>query len=92
MKRQCRRPVFAWLFAGWLCLLVACTPAAVDESAADTEPADTSASGSAPPGEQTDAKPQDIIDRMFSPLDDAVSDINRDLNKGATDPASGPDE
>ena len=44
--------------------------------------ADKATTGTAPNEEQTDAEPQDIFDRMLSPLDNAVSDINRDLNKG----------
>ena len=31
---------------------------------------------------KADTQHEDIIDRAFSPLDRAVSDINRDLNKG----------
>ena len=34
--------------------------------------------------EQSEAKHEDILDRVFSPLDKAVSDVNRDLNKGAS--------
>ena len=32
-------------------------------------------------GEQTDSENENIIDRVFSPLDNAVTDINRDLNE-----------
>lgn len=31
--------------------------------------------------EQTDSENENIIDRVFSPLDNAVFDINRDLNE-----------
>ena len=31
--------------------------------------------------EQTDSDNENIIDRVFSPLDNAVTDINRDLNQ-----------
>jgi len=82
MKQCHRRAVLAWTVTGWFCLLVACTPMAVDETTGNTEPATATAGDTATSGEQADAKPQDIIDRMFSPLDEAVTDINRDLNKG----------
>jgi len=81
--KHCRMiPLPAWTVAGCLCLLVACTPAAVDDSSGNTEPVAGETSDTATPGEQAGAQSQDIIDRMFSPLDKAVSDINRDLNKG----------
>ncbi len=32
--------------------------------------------------QQSEAKHEDLLDRVFSPLDKAVSDVNRDLNKG----------
>jgi|GEM_PF-2629265 len=77
---------------GWLWLLVACTPGTRTEPADHTQAVDAPAAAAAPAEEQTDAKPDDIVDRILSPLDDAVSDINRDLNKGDADNASGPDE
>jgi len=85
MKERYQKLVFAWTSAGWLGLLVACTPTTIDESTGNMEPADTSSAATAPPGEQVDAQPTDIIDRFFSPLDNAVTDINRDLNKGDAD-------
>ena len=36
---------------------------------------------------QADVQHEDIIDRAFAPLDDTVSDINRDLNDKAGDGA-----
>ena len=89
MKQYHRRSILAWISAGWFCLLVACTPATVDESAGNAEAADQAASASAPAEGQADAQPHDIIDRIFSPLDKAVSDINQDLNK---DDAGSPPE
>ena len=89
MKQHHKRSILAWTPAGWFCLLVACTPATVDDSAGNAEAADKAASASAPAEEQADAQPHDIIDRIFSPLDKAVSDINRDLN---TDDAGPPSE
>jgi len=77
---------------GLLWLLVSCTPGTSIESGDNTQPADASASAATPGEEQTDAKPDDIIDRVLSPLDNAVSDINRDLNKGDADTPSEPNE
>jgi hypothetical protein len=93
MKQRHKRSVILWTTAGLLCLLVAsCTTATVDESNGSAESANTPASDSAPPEDQVDAKPTDIIDRIFSPLDNAVSDINQDLNKGDADVPSEPNE
>lgn len=93
MKQRHKRSVFASTTAGLLCLLVAsCTTATVDESTGNAESADTPASGSAQSEDQADAKPTDIIDRIFSPLDNAVSDVNRDLNKSDADAPSEPNE
>jgi hypothetical protein len=36
---------------------------------------------------KADEQHEDIIDRMFAPLDDTVSDINRDLNDEPGDSA-----
>lgn len=72
----------------YLCLLLFCAPLAASESDRNTESADTAASDDA--GKQeADPKQEDILDLVFSPLDDAVSDINRDLNKG--DDTAAPD-
>jgi hypothetical protein len=65
----------------FLCLLVLCAPLAASEPDANTESATTAGSDDA--GEQeSDPKHEDILDRMFAPLDDAVTDINRDINEG----------
>jgi hypothetical protein len=77
---------------GWLWLLVSCTPATNVESAGKAQPADATAAAPASGEEQAGAKPTDIIDRMFSPLDNAVDDINRDLNKGDAATSSGSSE
>jgi hypothetical protein len=92
MRNRYRRALPAWTSAGWFCLLVGCTPATVDESAGKAAPVEQAASGSAPDTEAADTKHEDVIDRMFSPLDNAVSDINRDLNKGEADAPAGPNE
>jgi len=77
---------------GWLCLLVSCTPATNAGSGGNAESADAAAAAPASGEGQAESKPTDIIDRMFSPLDDAVDDINRDLNKGDADTSSGTNE
>ncbi len=43
----------------------------VEKTAADVEHAD----------EKTHSENENIVDRVFTPLDNAVSDINRDLNE-----------
>ena len=88
MKQHGTGSIPAWVAAAWLSTLVACTPAAVDESAPDNP----RGAAPAPAGAAADAQPTDIIDRILSPLDDAVTDINRDLNKGETDTATPVDE
>jgi hypothetical protein len=93
MKLHTKQAVFALVPVAWLCLLASCTPATgVDSAAGGTESADTPATTAAPGEDQADAKPTDIIDRMFSPLDNAVDDINRDLNQGDADTTSGSTE
>ena len=63
------------------CLLIICTPVASGESYGEAEPVDSSAADAQRDGEKTDVKHEDILDRVFSPLDRTVSDINRDINK-----------
>ena len=87
-----RHKLFACSSTGWLCLLFACATATAEQPAGNAEPADNTASTALPAEEQEDAQPQDIIDRLFAPLDNAVSDINRDLNKNNTDAASEPQQ
>jgi len=66
----------------YVCLLVLCAPVAAGES--DTEPQSTerAATDTAGNGQKAEEKQEDMLDRVFSPLDNAVSDINRDLNQG----------
>ena len=85
MKERHKRSALAWASVGWFCLLVGCSPATIDESAGNAQPVDTSSTAFAPSAEEAEAQPTDIIDRIFSPLDNAVTDINRDLNKGGAD-------
>jgi len=62
-------------------LLVFCVPVAAIESDQEAEPAGQVSTDTGPPGEKSDVKGEDILDRVFSPLDNAVSDINRDINE-----------
>ena len=73
-------------------LILVCGAVAAAEDAASPEPPVTDA-----PAASADAqRPQhegdeDILDRVFAPLDDAVDDINRNLNEkqgGAPAPSS----
>lgn len=69
------------------CLLGTGVGPAVGESDSREEPAGSDAAADTAGGEASgDAKHEDLLDRVFSPLDDAVSDINRSLNKGGTGP------
>jgi hypothetical protein len=65
-----------------LCLLFLCAPVAASESDAGAEAADDVVTDSADQQEKASAEHEDILDRAFSPLDEAVSDINRHLNEG----------
>ncbi|MGD2075924.1 MAG: hypothetical protein PVG38_13550 [Gammaproteobacteria bacterium] len=62
-----------------------------DKSNAKSEAVGNSA-GDSPTGEQRGGvEHEDVLDRLFSPLDNAVSDINRDLNKGDNSSDNGSD-
>ena len=61
----------------YVCLLVLCVPVIASESDAGTEPTNIEGGQGVSNGQH-----EDILDRDFSPLDNAVSDINRDLNQG----------
>lgn len=73
-------------FTVYICLLVLCAPVAAGESSADAQSSDRAVTDTADNRQKADEKQEDIIDRVFSPLDDAVSDINRDLNKDDDSP------
>jgi hypothetical protein len=62
---------------------------AVENAPGDTEAPGSTAGDAAPDEQQNEGKHEDFLDRVFSPLDDAVSDINRGMNKG--DDAASPD-
>lgn len=79
------RTITSTLYA---CLLVLCVPVAASESDAGTESTNKAATDTADDQGTVDMKHEDIVDRVFSPLDNAVSDINRDLNEGDVGAAS----
>jgi hypothetical protein len=74
------------------CFCIACSTAATDESQGMPDRADDPVEKAVGDIEgdydKADAQHEDIIDRVFAPLDDTVSDINRDLNDGSDDSAS----
>jgi len=82
IKISCKKLLFARVSRICFCLLVFSTPAAASESNGEPDPVSTTVTDTQGDGEKTDVKHEDILDRAFSPLDRAVSDINRDLNKG----------
>lgn len=80
MKKNPRTPRLTLLLLG-CCYLAPGYP--VVAGAADA-PADSSGNVAPQTGEdaqQSGAKKQDVLDRLFSPLDRAVDDINRDTNR-----------
>lgn len=63
-------------------LLFACAPVAASQPDVGADAADDEvATDTAASGEEPGAKHEDILDRALSPLDEAVSNINRHLNK-----------
>ncbi len=62
-------------------MLVVFTPAEAGEFNQETEPHGEAAMETRPAKGPSEEKHEDVLDRVFSPLDNAVSDINRDLNK-----------
>jgi hypothetical protein len=92
MNHYQKKSPFIRASAGWLWILVFCTPVMGNDAGESGQAVDKAAIGTAPNEEQTHAEPQDIIDRMLSPLDNAVSDINRDLNKGDAGASPEPNE
>jgi hypothetical protein len=66
--------------SGWACLFLLLAHVQAGE-APEAEESDSTAAGPKdvqPAGDNSD----NIIDRVFSPLDKAVTDINRDINAG----------
>ena len=86
MNHRHRKLLSAGTSAVFLSLLILFTAVAAGESPGresqgEAQPSDkTAADGKGDP-EKTDVKHEDILDRAFLPLDRAVSDINRDINK-----------
>jgi hypothetical protein len=78
MKHRSCKPVSAQAAEMLLCVLFSNTPASGDDSATGDAVAEDGASEE----KQAETGTEDILDRMFSPLDNAVSDLNRDMNKG----------
>ena len=92
MKIRHKRLMFARAFIVCICLPVFCPPVASSESSWEPEPADKNDTDTRRDKEKVDVQHEDILDRAFAPLDNAVSDINRDLNKGSDSAASGSSE
>jgi isocitrate lyase len=73
------------------CFYVGCATAASDESQGMTDqndhPVEKVVDDIEDDYKEADTRHEDIIDRAFAPLDDTVSDINRDLNDGSSDSA-----
>jgi hypothetical protein len=92
MQRHYSTALIALACSAGFCLLVACTSMTGVDAGQGAAPPDEEAGGGTPAGGQAGDQPTDIIDRVFSPLDNAVDEINRDLNKGDTDTAATPQE
>jgi hypothetical protein len=60
------------------CALIYCARLVAEEAPLNSAPA-TAAGPAAQPASQP---PEDILDRLFAPLDKAVADVNRDINSG----------
>jgi len=66
----------------YLCMLFLCALVAASEPDIGADTADEVATNSAGNQDDANAKHENIIDRVFSPLDNTVSDINHRLNEG----------
>lgn len=90
MNHHYRSLILVLAGSGLLWMLVACTPATSGDPDVSDAPPDAgttaAASTSTPEKDQDDTQPTNIIERFWSPFDNAVDDINRDLNKGDPDP------
>jgi hypothetical protein len=63
-----------------LCLLACWGGASAGESTNEPQSVDTTGTDMQGDTQKTEGKHEDILDRAFSPLDKAVSDINQDMN------------
>jgi len=83
MNRIHARP--ALLLVAGLVLLAGCTGLDKGEAAAQAAPVPpppgTGTSAAQNAAQKTGKKPEDLPDRVFAPLDDAVDVINRDINR-----------
>jgi len=84
--------MFASAVSVCICLPVFYSPVASSESSGGAEPAGQDDASTRGDQENVDVQHENIIDRALAPLDNAISDINRDLNKGSDSAASGPSE
>lgn len=85
MNKYLTKTVPAVICMLYLCLPVSGTALAAAGSGSDGEvkPVDSGSPASGERGqENTGPEHEDILDRVFAPLDKAVDDVNRDLNKG----------
>ena len=67
---------------GCCCLLAGWVVSADEQSNGNVASPGKAGNDTARQQQHAGEKHEDILDRVFSPLDEAVSDINRDLNKG----------
>jgi len=82
MKNYRKKLLFTSTCGAFLSLFVFCAPVAGSETNGEAETADMAAMDTQNNEGKSDTQHEDILDRALSPLDRAVSDINRDLNKG----------
>jgi len=94
MKQQHKPSITAGAVAILLCLPGFSTPAAAGQAGNDAPPPSAGGTSGAATQDagQGEGQPEDVVDRFFAPLDNAVSDINRDLNQGDAGTSSGPDD
>jgi len=92
MKNISKQLLLARMPIVCFCLLACCGSVSAGEP--DNQPQSMEKAGTDTHGDKkkTDEKHEDILDRAFSPLDRAVSDINRDINKGDDKAAPVPDK
>ena len=80
MKNSRRKQILTGLSGVCLCLL--CGGALAEEAGGASQPAQNTTAGAGAGTTATNPGHEDILDRAFSPLDKAVSDVNQDINEG----------
>lgn len=80
MKRSGHKSMLTRISGVCLCLLL-CSSVAASESGNQPQPEEKTATDTQGDQAGTEQQHEDIVDRAFSPLDKAVSDINRDINE-----------